>query len=1049
MNNATLWPETLLKRCLPVLFFSFVLAWPALAQQAELSGFVRDPSGAVVANATVVLQNAATNVQRSTLSNEAGLFVLPSIPPGSYQLSVEADGFEKYVVEGIVIQAGAKISRNVSLSIGQASDTVTVSGEGIHLNTVDAAVSTLVDRQFVENIPLNGRSFNSLLTLVPGVTVVASSGTSQSGSITVNGQRTEANYFTVDGVSANSGVPLEGTVGFGAGFSGSTPGETALGTTQSMVSIEALQEFRATTSTFSAEYGRSPGGHFAFTTRSGANDLHGSLYNYFRNDALDANNWFSNATATPKPATRQNDFGGTLGGLLFLPKFYDGRDRTFFFFSYEGLRLRSPQAGVVTHVPSVSMRQQAPAALQPILNSFPMPNGADLGNGLATFTSGYSNPSNINTTALRIDHSFSDSFKVFGRYNYAPSNSMTRHSGNLAETVDKRNSLRTLTLGSTSLFTPHLVNEARFGLTDNDGTLTYRFTDFEGAVPIRITDYPGYTDDPYTRLAFQLNWGLQPTVYVLPQDATQRQFNITDTLHWTLGRHTLKFGVDYRRIRNRTYFPTLYNIPVFTTMAQVLANAPGAHTHVGYTNAVMRPIYENFSAFVQDDWRASSRLSLSLGLRWEVNPAPTDAADYPLYTIDQAYDLSTTKLAPLGSDQWKTTYNNFAPRIGIAYQASQRSGFETVLRSGFGVFFDTGNTQATDGYGRVGSRAQVARPGTPWPLTPEQIASLPAPSIDPPYAQALITDDPNLKLPYTLHWNAAVEQGLGTQQTFTLSYVGAGGRRMLVTRTYNPRLLGNLNFGNAGLILTTNQGFSSYNALQAQFQRRLSQGLQVLASYTWAHSIDNATSNFTINQLLRARSDYDVRHNFQAAITYMVPGGYENAFARAVFGGWAVDGRIFARSALPVDVVASTGVNPITGITMDYHPNLVANQPLYVDDASAPGGRRINFSAFAAAPAGTEGNAGRNVARGFKAVQTDIAVRRDFPLNERLNLQLRAESFNIFNHPNFGSIRSNLSSGAALFGTASNTLNTGLGGLNPLYQVGGPRSMQLALKLQF
>lgn len=1035
--------------------FSLVMIAPLHAQNAEISGFIRDPSGAAIPHAAIVLQDITTSVQYTTTSNESGVYVLAQLRPGLYRLSVSATGFERRIIDGITLDAGSKITHNADLNVGSVSEAVTVSGVGVNVNTVDASVSTVVDRRFVENIPLNGRSFNSLLTLIPGATVVPSAGTGQSGSITVNGQRTESNYFTVDGVSANSGVALQGVVGFGAGFSGSTPGETALGTTQGMVSVDALQEFRATTSTFSAEYGRTPGGQFSFTTRSGTNEWHGGVFNYFRNDALDANNWFSNVTATQKPATRQNNFGGTLGGPVLIPKLYDGRNRTFFFFSYEGLRLRSPQAGVLADVPSLSMRSQAPASLRPILNSFPAPTGPDYGNGLAPFISGYSNPSSIDTTAIRIDHSFSDGFRVFGRYSDAPSSSLTRYSGgaqtsgNLAQTIGQTVHIKTITLGATSVITPRITNDTRFNTTWNDGLLTYKFTNFGGATPMNITDYQGYTDDPYTRLAFTLNWGLRPSVYVLPQDATQKQHNFTNTLHWSIGRHLVKFGIDYRRIENRAYFPKLYNIPNFNTAEQVLANTTATHTYVGYTNAIMRPVYRNFSAFVQDDVRVTPRLSISTGVRWEVNPAPTDAKNYPIYTIDQAYDLSTTKLAPLGTPTWKTTYNNFAPRLGIAYQARQTQGSETVIRSGFGVFYDTGNTQATDGYGRIGSRGQVALNGTPWPLTPAQIAALPALSIDPPYQQSLLTDDPNLKLPYTLNWSAAVEQNLGSHQTLTVSYIGSGGRRLLVDRVYMPRLLGNLNFGTPGLYLTKNLGFSSYNALQAQFTRRLTSGLQVLASYTWSHAIDNATSNFTVYQLLRASSDYDVRHNFQAAITYLVPGRYQNHIAAAVLSGWAVDSRVFARSALPLDVIGATSFDPATALQLNFHPNLVSGQPLYLNDSNAPGGRKLNFAAFSVAPAGTEGNSGRNIARGFKAIQTDLALRREFRVSERVGLQFRVEGFNIFNHPIFGAVYSNLTNGPALFGVASNTLNSRLGGLNPLYQVGGPRSVQLALKASF
>jgi len=266
----------------------------------------------------------------------------------------------------------------------------------------------------------------------------------------VNGQRTEANYFTVDGVSANSATISGQQLGNAVGFSGSVASQTALGTTQSLVSVDALQEFRAATSTYSAEYGRSPGGQFLFTTRSGSNDFHGSAFDYFRNDALDAANWFDSAHGGAKQAERQNDFGGTLGGPVFVPHLYNGKDKTFFFFSYEGLRLSAPQAAVTTEVASLSLRQNAPSVLQPFLNAFPVPNGADLGNGLAYFTAGYSSPSRLDSTSVRIDHAFGDRLKAFGRFSDAPSSTMTRYPWGLSQRDLQDLKSKVVTLGATA-----------------------------------------------------------------------------------------------------------------------------------------------------------------------------------------------------------------------------------------------------------------------------------------------------------------------------------------------------------------------------------------------------------------------------------------------------------------------------------------------------------------------------------------------------------------------------------------------------------------------
>jgi hypothetical protein len=276
-----------------------------------------------------------------------------------------------------------------------------------------------VDRKFVENMPLNGRSFQSLILLTPGVTAAPGAFTNGQGEFSVNGQRTETNYYTVDGVSANTGMA-------DLTRAGGTPSETAVGTTHSLVSVDALQEFRIRTSTYSAEYGRTPGAQISFQTRSGMNAWHGSLFDYLRNDVLDANNWFNDNAGLHKTAERQNDFGSTVGGPVRIPGLYNGKDKTFFFFSYEGLRLTVPQPALTVDVPDTALRQNSPAAIQPLLNAFPIQNGAEQGNGLALFTGTYSSPSSVNAYSVRVDHTFGDKLQIFGRYADTPSDSLTR-----------------------------------------------------------------------------------------------------------------------------------------------------------------------------------------------------------------------------------------------------------------------------------------------------------------------------------------------------------------------------------------------------------------------------------------------------------------------------------------------------------------------------------------------------------------------------------------------------------------------------------------------
>lgn len=1045
-----------LRKTVWVLVAFLAMAGHLRSQQAQLSGFVRDPSGAVIVNVTITVQNVATGSEQTTTSNDSGIYVFPLLPPATYRLVAEAHGFQRKVVDHLTLEVTAKTNLNLELSISSTSETVTVSANSLNINTTDASVSTVVDHQFVENIPLNGRSFQPLMTLTPGVAVVPSL-SGRSGELTVNGQRTEANYFTVDGVSANTGAnPL--SAGWSAGYGGGLLATTTLGTTQSLVSIDALQEFRVLTSTYSAEYGRTPGGQFTFSTRSGTNDWHGSAFDYLRNDALDANNWFNNYYGQPRQAEKQNDFGGTLGGPIRIPHEYEGRDKTYFFFSYEGLRLRQPQAAQPYGVPTVALRAAAPAALQPFLNAFPLPNGPDNGDGMSTFTGGYVSPSSLDTVSVRVDQNFGERIKVFGRYSDSASNTISRstvYTGNLANPVVIDGTVKSGTLGATFVLSPRVSNEARLNITQNDSDQKYSIDSFGGATPFDPSSIPGFSSTGW--LAFYPFWDLNPYFGFYPVRTDQRQWNIVDTTSAIAGRHNFKWGVDYRRLSTDSLLPNNYEFGLYSSAYEILSNQSD-YIFTLRTQGKMEPIYTNFSAFVQDEWKTTSRLNLSLGIRWELNPAPHDAFGNNPYTITTT-DVATTALAPAGTPLWRTTYRNFAPRIGIAYQIRQAPGHELVLRAGTGLFYDTGNAQASTGYWLgAGISSTTSFSGSAFPLTAEQIGGLPVPSAAPPYNSEVIGFDPHLKLPYTWQWNVALQQALGSNQSVTLTYIGSAGRRLLQQKQYDPATLGNTNFvpaadGGNGFYLTVNANSSDYNALQAQFERRLARGLQMLLSYTYSHSIDDASTNFQVFTVERASSDFDLRHNFQAAATYNIPGSCSNRFPSAVFKDWALDTRVSARSSLPVDIFGVSFAADSLGQTLNFHPDIVPGQPLYVRDSTAPGGRVINFNAFTVPTDANgnpiEGNFPRNGARGFDAVQVDASVQRVFPLTERVRLQFRAEAFNLLNHAIYGSIYNDLETGQPLFGTAYQTENASLGGLSSLYQVGGSRSLQLGLRLQF
>lgn len=1043
-------------------FLSVFVSLAAFGQNAQVSGLIRDSMHAVIPHASVTFENLATHEKTQTTSNGDGVYAFPSLPPGHYDLTVQADGFEKQLIHDFTTNVAGKTSLDITLQVGGNAQSVTVDASAAQLNTVDASVSTVIDHKFVENLPLNGRSFQSLLTLVPGVVSVPSSGAGVSGQIAVNGMRSESNYFLIDGVSANTGVN-NSSPGRGAGYSGSLPSSTALGTTQSLISIDALEEFRGTTSTYSAENGRVPGGQFSFRTRSGTSDFHGTVYDYFRNDAMDANSYFNNRNNIGRVKMRQNDFGGTLGGPILIPGLLNRRDRSFFFYSYEGLRLSAPQEATTTYVPTPELIAEAPAVLLPILNAFPKLNAGSLAAAgkLASYTASYSQPSRIDAHSIRLDYALTDKWRIFGRFAYTPSSTRSRYSSDLAQVNDTAVNSKALTLGSTNMFSSRITNELRFNLSMNDQISSSFMDTFGGATPLNITDLAGLSANDWALFAYRPS--VTAGFWLNPQNNRQKQYNVVDTLTYTVGRHSLKLGVDWRMIRTDSTLPGFYESPFYitgtaytgTAEQQLIDNTPGLFT-LYRSNGNMAPVYKNTSLFVQDEWKATNRLSISAGLRWDVNPAPRDANGNQPYTIDQITNLATTKIAPKGSDLWKTTYNNFAPRFGLAYQVHQTPGHETTLRGGAGMFYDASSVQASEGYWYgIGITGSLNMNYKPFPVDATTLQSTPLPSAIPSASSTsqIFGFDPNLKLPYALQWNGSIDQSLGQNQTMTLSYVGSLGDRLLLARQLYPNLYGNPLFPNATalyLYATINGSSSNYNALQAQYRRSVWHGLQMLTSYTWSHAIDDSTSNFTLTSLLRGNSNYDIRHNFQAAITYNLPSKYDNTAARALLADWALDSRVSARSGLPVDVLASTQISS-SGASYSPHPNRVPGQPLYVANADAPGGRRININAFSLPAAGAEGNAGRNIARGFASYQWDVAFRRDFRITDRVHTNFRAEAFNVLNHANFGAINSNIQTNttAQPFGQATSTQASQLGGLNALYQSGGPRSLQMALKVQF
>lgn len=1000
-----------------------------------------------------------TGVKYVTSTDGEGIYTIPNLPPGPYRIQVSKPGFKALIKPDIILNVQDALSINFTLPIGASSVVVTVEGGAPLINTQSPAVSTVVDRNFVENMPLNGRSFQDLILLTPGVVTNSpqeGATPGASGEFSVNGQRTESNYYIVDGVSANGGtypgVPTS------LGTSGSLPAATALGTSQGLVSVDALEEFRVQSSTYSAEYGRNPGGQFSFVTRSGTNQWHGSAFEYLRNSVFDANEWFNDYDGLPKPPERQNDFGGTLGGPVEIPRLYDGKNRSFFFFSYEGLRLRQPQAALTTEVPTLSVRAAAPIALQPVLNAFPAPScpsGAancttDLGNGLGDFVASWSNPNSIDALSLRFDQAVTGKIRLFFRLSDVSSASASRGAPAASDVQTLAFTTRTYTFGGTSAFTSRFSNELRLNYSSNVGMLSTQLDDFGGAQAVNLAQLQGMNTaaNPSYRVDVGFFFGNFPGLSQSVVTSSQHQWNLVDTMGLSNGRHQLRFGLDYRRLTPTADRPNPYVFYYYYSASGVSTNEPGLAGASSYGPG--SPLYTNLSTFVQDTWHLSSRLTLSLGLRWEVNPAPGVTRGFKPYTVQGAGDLATMTLAPEGTPLWQTNWHDFAPRLGAAYVLRNRIGFETVVRGGAGVFYDTGQQAGSIGFVGPGSSASCFPTlGIGCPLEtqagfPAASLSLPPAIVNPPVApySSMFAFPAHLQLPYTLQTNLSVEQALGRSQSVTLSYVGAFGRKLLEERQLNVAAI-NPNFSYVSFI---QNGLSSdYNSLQVQMQRRLSGGLQLLGSYTLSRCLDYGSQDIA-QGYSRADCDFDVRHSFSAAVSYDLPNRFENRVAQMTLRGWGIDDRLSARTAFPVTLDGGSVTDPVTQQVEFSGLNLVPDEPIYLRGAQYPGGRAINPNAFSLPLTGF-GDAPRNFVRGFGAWQMDLAARREFPIHERLKLQFRAEAFNIFNHPNFGYIDPFF--GDPTFGQATMTLASSLGGLSPLYQTGGPRSMQVALKLMF
>ena len=1045
-------------RAMATRLFAFVIIFPLVhvvfGQEfsASLSIMVVDPSRALVPGARLVLISSSWGTIHQSSTNSAGTATFDSLRPGDYSLEVEKSGFEKLRLERVSLSVRDRRSLRIELklaSLETTSITVSDTAQGV---ATDASQGVSVDHEYVENLPVNGRSTDAIILMTPGITSAAGGMGGMGGGFNTNGLRSNMNYYTLDGLSLNSpvgGGPGGGGGGpRGGGMAGGGPGGGAGGATTETISLDSLQEMKVQTSPFAPEFGRTPGAQVTMTSRGGSRDFHGSLFYYFRNDRLNANDWFANSSGYPRSPMRQNRPGGTFGGPVL-------KNKTFFFASYEGLRLDLPST-LINSVPNLRSRRSSAAALRSYLNAFPIPNGAELDDEAAEFRAVVVNPSKSDTASFRLDHIYSDSLSLFARYGFSSSSGTSRGSEMSSANMlsDRSSRSHTLTVGGSKASSATRLQDFRLNYSQSDSRGYSVLDDFGGAVPLTDAQvFPtGVTGDTG---AFSLSiLGVGSYSLGGRRQNEQKQVNAVYSVTATMPDHTIKAGIDYRRI-----MPTNHQMPyslgyTFNGLSGgdgAMSSGIAANAQVLSSMEVVYPVYTNFSVYAQDTIRATERTTVTYGLRWDVNPAP-GVRDGPKPLVLSS-DGTVTQDEPL----YKTRFRDIAPRVGLAYQMDTTPNREMMFRAGLGLFYDTGYGMSAGAFSGAPYSNSRTISLSSFPLS-SSLAQPPVMPPEKPYGQ-VIGADGKLKSPVVYQWNASVERYFGRGQMLSIGYTGTRGRRLLRSQS-SP------SFGDDYEIamMITNGAESDYDGLQVQFRRRFARNIQTQVGYTWAHSIDSSSNEMgsgggfasLFGGGQRGSSDYDIRHNLSFSGSWRVYPPRRGLLG-SLLGEWYVDWLVSARTGLPFDVrgLSSETSNQDNssggGLFAQVRPNYTG-EPVWISDRNAPGGLRLNEAAFEIPDGYEQGNLGRNVLRGFSMFQADVSLRRQFSISERWRLNLSAQAYNVFNNPNFANPSPDEGANMASpnFGAVTRMLNQSFGGgSGSPYRSGGPRSIELALRLQF
>jgi len=1025
-------------------------------------GAVSDESGARLPGVTVTITHLDTGIVRSVTTDEGGRYRAPGLGLGNYEVKAELTGFRTAVRMGIQLTVSAEVVVNLTLSVGVVSEQVNVTGEAPLVEITSATLSGLVDDKKIRDLPLNGRSFEQLAFLQPGVTPYfrgrRETDQGEGVKMSVSGSRVDSNSFLLDGTNIND-------------QSNNTPGSAS----GNLLGVEMLREFRVLTGAYSAEYGRYSGGIITAVSKSGGNELHGNVYEFHRNDNLDARNFFdikSKPDDPRLPEFKRNQFGATIGGPIV-------RDRTFFFSGYEGFRQRKGESRLAfvpnadAHRGILPCPRTSPAggftgsqascntpgtstyavnvspAVRPFLDLFPLPNGADFGDGTARLFSNPKRPVDEDYTTGRVDHNFSNADSFFVRYTFdrAIQSTPTQYP-TLA--VDSLTRSQWITLSETRIFSPRVLNTARLGFNRS-------YSNQFGRPLFDVK--PDLLFVPESQLGLITFRSIGITEYGAGQGFPRRfghnVWQATDDLTVSRGSHSLKMGMLYERTQSNATLSRVYGGQYFfNTLDDFLAARAVEFNGDIPTSDNVRGWRQNLLGFYfQDDFQARSNLTLNLGLRYEFTTVPTEAHG----KLANIRNPLTDKAPTVGEPWYQGSYKDFGPRIGFSWDPW--SNGRTAIRGGFGMYFDHLVAAPLN-------RAMSRIP--PYSVTSRVLGTAAAfPRLDPSLLTTPALTDVvsyglqyNMKDPTKIGYNLSIQRQIATQTAITVAYSGSHSYHQLNGNNGNNALPSEIRNGrkyfpcgvplqpgqscpvnalpprrnpNLGQLQfwVTPEGSSQYHSLQVGLNRRFGAGLQLQGSYTYAKNTTNADGVFgryldisgTVPQDPDDwRADWglagiDIRNYFSLNYTYDLPFARNmTGAAGKVLAGWQINGILTLASGTPVTIYTgfNRSRNGASGTQITDRPDLLPgfnNNPVNGVSKGCPGvapGTKLGTPdmyfdpcAFALPEPGTYGSLGRNTVIGPGLTNFDFALVKNIAFLENKSVQFRAEAFNLFNHPNF------------------------------------------------